>query len=126
MPRPSKQRRICSMPPCRRFAPQEAQGNSSPVIMTLDEYETIRLIDFMGLTQEQCAVQMQVARATAQAIYTCARSKLAKCLVLGRTLEIAGGDVALCGQREGCAACMGRGRTRNGRNTIYENSLYGV
>ncbi|MBQ4265414.1 MAG: DUF134 domain-containing protein [Clostridia bacterium] len=120
MPRPSKQRRICGMPLCRQFAPQEAQDSDSPVIMTIDEYETIRLIDFMGLTQEQCAAQMNVARATAQAIYACARSKLAKCLVLGRTLEIAGGDVALCERREGCAACLGRGRTRNGRNTIMK------
>ena len=127
MPRPSKRRRICDMPPCRCFAPQGAGAEDMPVIMTLDEYETIRLIDFMGLTQEQCAAQMCVARATAQAIYAGARAKLARALVCGLPLEIAGGDVALCERGEACAACKGRGRTKNGRNTImkiaatYEN-----
>ncbi len=120
MPRPSKMRRICDMPPCRRFAAQDAHENALPVTMTLDEYETVRLIDFMGLTQEQCASQMNVARATVQAIYGSARAKLARCLVLGQPLEIAGGDVALCENRENCALCKGRGRTRNGRNTIMK------
>lgn len=120
MPRPSKRRRICDMPPCSRFVPQDTGAADMPVIMTLDEYETIRLIDFMGLTQEQCAAQMSVARATAQAIYAGARVKLARALVCGQPLEIAGGDVALCERGERCAACIGRGRTENGRNTIMK------
>ena len=54
MPRPCKRRRICEMPQNRRFLPSDtAQGNSEPVIMALDEYETIRLIDFEGMNQEE-------------------------------------------------------------------------
>ncbi|MBE5800032.1 MAG: DUF134 domain-containing protein [Clostridiales bacterium] len=121
MPRPSKRRRICGMPPCRRFDPQGNHKESLPVILTLDEYETIRLIDFMGLTQEQCAAQMNVARATVQAIYGGARGKIARSLVMGQPLEIGGGDVVLCEQQNHpCAACPGRGRAKNGRNTIMK------
>lgn len=77
--------------------------------MTLDEYEVIRLIDLEGLTQEQCAVQMEVARTTVQAIYAGARQALARCIVEGRPLLIGGGDVRLCEHRS--AAC-GRGCCR--------------
>jgi len=88
--------------------------------MTLDEYETIRLIDFAGLTQEQCAVQMGVARATVQAIYTSARAKLARCLVLLQPLQIEGGDVVLCERKEHCAVCPGRSGKKNGRHVIMK------
>lgn len=81
--------------------------------MTLDEYETIRLIDLDGLTQEECARQMDVARTTAQAIYNSARRKLAQCLVEVRELHIEGGEYVLCdGQNHACRSrhCGGRCR----------------
>ena len=90
MPRPVKSRRICGMPEYCCFAPQESC--SETVVLTLDEYETIRLIDYMGQSQEQCAAQMEVARTTVTAIYDSARSKIADCIVNGKRLEIAGGN----------------------------------
>ncbi|CUX29858.1 DUF134 domain-containing protein [Clostridium sp. C105KSO13] len=94
MPRPRKHRRVCSHPRCTSFKPC---GGDKPVIrITLDEYEVIRLIDFEGLTQEQCAEQMDVARTTAQAIYARARKALAQCIVEGHPLQISGGDVRIC------------------------------
>lgn len=109
MPRPCKRRRICAMPGCGRFGPKENCRRRQTVTMTLDEYEAIRLIDLEGMTQEQCAAQMNVARTTAQAIYNSARAKLAECLVNERELEIAGGDYVLC---DGHASGCGRGHCR--------------
>ena len=97
LPRPRKSRRICSHPRCTSFSPPS--GGGQDVIMTIDEYEVIRLIDLEGLTQEQCADQMDVARTTVQAIYANARKKLAQCIVLGNRLTIGGGDIRFCEHR---------------------------
>lgn len=114
MPRPCKRRRICAMPERGRFGPTDGGEARSAIAMTLDEFESIRLIDLTGLTQEQCAEQMDVARTTAQAIYASARAKLAECLVCGKELVIGGGDYVLCGGRgenRGCGHhCGGRCR----------------
>ncbi|WMJ23782.1 DUF134 domain-containing protein [Paludicola sp. MB14-C6] len=105
MPRPRKCRMVCSMPNHMQFAPKGTQTNAS-VIMSVDEYECIRLIDLEQCTQEQCAVQMQIARTTVTAIYEKARRKLADALVNGKTLLIEGGDFALCDHKiNGC--CKG-------------------
>lgn len=109
MPRPRKCRRVCALPGCTQFAPADSAG--ADVVMSVDEYEAIRLIDHEGLTQEECAAQMDVARTTAQAIYAAARRKLAECIVLGRPLKITGGDVRLCDSGSACKHCP---RVRNG------------
>lgn len=107
MPRPCKQRRVCAEPRCDRFGPKGVSDAPRPAItMTLDEFETIRLIDLEGRTQEQCAVLMDVARTTVQAIYSSARAKLAECLVNEKELNIEGGDYVLCdGSIHGTCGC---------------------
>ena len=105
MPRPCKQRRICALPGCCRFGPQEPDHTPETLTMTLDEYEALRLIDLESLSQEECADRMGVARTTAQAIYNSARRKLADCLVNQKELHIEGGHYRLCGGGlPGCAA----------------------
>ena len=102
MPRPCKRRRICAEPECRSFGPRDSRERER-VVMMLDEFEAIRLIDLEGLTQEETARQMRVARTTVQAIYSAAREKLADCLVNGKELELRGGDYTLCeGGQPGC------------------------
>ena len=96
MARPKKCRRVCHYPNTLAFGPEESWDGLSAIILTVDEYETIRLIDKEGLDQEACSVSMQVARTTVQQIYTSARKKLADALVEGRPLRIEGGDFRLC------------------------------
>ena len=73
------------------------------VVLTVDEYETIRLIDLLGLTQEECAQRMGVARTTVTGIYMRARRKIALALVEGRPLVIRGGAFEVCpGAERGC------------------------
>ena len=108
MPRPKKCRRVCDYPQTLTFLPEDHKNREQAVILTVDEYETIRLIDKEGLSQEQCGDFMQVARTTVQQIYASARKKLADVLVDGLPLRIEGGDYQLCsgGNRAcGCSNC---------------------
>lgn len=103
MPRPQKCRRICSMPGHTAFGPLSGScEEAEPIEMTLDEYESIRLMDLEGCTQEECAAQMGIARTTVQAVYTSARRKLADSLVNGRPLSIRGGNYRICSHGKSC------------------------
>lgn len=114
MPRPPKCRRVCALPRTSRFLPEGGEGGeTTPVVLLVDEYEAIRLIDLQGLTQEACAQQMEVARSTVAAIYDSARRKIAQSIVGGRRLIIEGGNYRLCGGEEGlqprrCCRRMGQ------------------
>ena len=96
MPRPTKCRRICAVPKLDEFGPLHLQKEQEPVVLSVDEYEVIRLIDSLEMNQEECAAQMEVARTTVQAIYTSARRKIADALVNGRLLKIVGGHYRVC------------------------------
>ena len=106
MPRPRKCRRVCEYPRTLVFAPAGGRKKET-VNMTVDEYETIRLIDGEGYSQEQCGKQMEISRTAVQLVYASARKKLARALVEGLTLSIGGGDYQLCRGDGDCGACGG-------------------
>ena len=118
MPRPKKCRRVCEVPQTLRFSPENPPERAEPVTLTVEEYETIRLIDREGLSQEDCGEIMQVARTTVQQIYAESRKKLPDVLVEGLPLRIEGGNYTLCtGRGSGC----GRGTCYKQKNCqIYE------
>lgn len=102
MSRPTKVRRVCSYPENLAFSPA-TESNEEPIILTMDEFEAVRLIDKECLSQEECSVQLGVGRTTVQKIYETARKKLAQALVLGLPLKIQGGDYSMCaGNQENC------------------------
>lgn len=115
MPRPRKWRQVCCLPDSNRFGPLDVPADQDFVTMTVEEYETIRLIDQEGLTQEECAKLMNVARTTVTGIYNGARKKIAESLVGGKVLRIEGGDYKLCEDQHphcGRGGCRGHGRGR--------------
>lgn len=111
MPRPQRRRRVCSEPEYTEFMPKGSTGYDV-VILSTDEYEAIRLVDFEKKTHEQCAQQMDISRTTVTEIYERARFKLADSIVNGKRLVIEGGSYRLCG---------GTAKNCCGRNCI--NSL---
>ncbi len=117
MARPRKWRKVCCLPDSSRFGPLDYPVDAgSAVNMTIDEYETIRLIDLEGFTQEECANQMNISRTTVQGIYIDARRKLAESLVNGKVLWIEGGEYQLCDDRGSGCGKRGCRRHRCGRD----------
>ena len=63
------------------------------VVLTVDELESIRLADLLGMYQEEGAAVMNVSRPTFGRIVDQARKKIAEALVHGKALRIEGGPV---------------------------------
>ena len=100
MPRTTKCRRIYGFPDYYSFIPEDADaGSIETITLSLDEFETIRLLDHEGLNQEECAVRMGVARTTVTAMYESARKKIIGAIVEGKRLCIAGGNIEIDRER---------------------------
>jgi predicted DNA-binding protein (UPF0251 family) len=94
MPRPHCCRRISGRPVASVFKPMDSPAcETAEVVITLDEFEAIRLSDFDGLYQEQAAERMNVSRATFGRVLESAHRKVAQVLVSGLVLRIEGGPV---------------------------------
>lgn len=105
MARPTRCRRICTEPAYDRFVPGGIEAGDQ-VILTLDEYEAVRLIDLEKYTHAQCAKQMDISRTTATELYESARYKIADCIVNGKALSISGGHYRFCDGK--AALCCGK------------------
>lgn len=104
MPRPQRCRRVCSEPQFLCFSPGGVEQPEENVL-TVDEYEVIRLVDYEKKSHEQCAAAMEISRTTVTEIYEKARYKIAECLVQGKQLSINGGNYQIC---PGQSSCFGK------------------
>lgn len=93
MPRPTKPRWVEFVPCVTYFKPVGVpMSQLEEVTLGVDEAEAIRLKDYIGLEQEECAIRMNLAQSTFQRILTEARTKVAQALVNGKALRIEGGN----------------------------------
>ena len=107
MPRPMRFRRVAGMPSYMHFMPAGRGIPGKETILTVEEFEAIRLKDHEELDQNDAAKRMEISQPTFQRIYNSARKKIADSLVNGRPLRIEGGHYRLMGP--------GRGRGPIGR-----------
>jgi predicted DNA-binding protein (UPF0251 family) len=100
MPRPFCCRRIAGRPAAPIFKPVGVPVlELDEVVVTLDEFEAMRLADLDVLYQEKAAEQMNVSRTTFSRIIDSAHRKMTDALVHGKALRIEGGPVQVEGRR---------------------------
>ena len=122
MARPRQCRRVSSIPESNYFKPRGIPLSMlETVILTIDEFEAVRLADLEGLYQEQAAEKMNVSRQTFGRIIESAHKKVAEALVKGKALKIEGGEFEMPSMRKlRCYDCQhswelpyGTGRREN-------------
>lgn len=110
MGRRKKRRWIGACPGATFYKPQGVPLSSlTGMTLPLEGMEAMRLVDALGLSQEQAAERMGVSRPTLCRILGQARSRVAKALSEGMAIRISGsgaeivaGDDASCAMGPGC------------------------
>ncbi len=116
MPRPKLPRHIISSPIAREFRPEGGEHADEKVVLSLEEFEAVRLIDFEGLDQSGAAAIMKVSRQTVGRILKAGRFKLAKSVVQALRLKVTGGCYKIYKNGPGPRSHgRGRGRRPGGR-----------
>jgi len=111
MPRPRLFRRVGLMPDITYFKPAGIRLRElTEVILTVDEFEAVRLKDLEELDQEQAAKKMNISQPTFHRLVLSARKTIADALVNGKAIRIEGGRYKMIQQPMGPG--MGRGRGR--------------
>ncbi len=89
MPRPCKRRRIRGRPNAFYFKPAGMRKiELEECLLNVAEFEAIRLKDFLGLDQEECAKKMDVSQPTFHRIILSARKKISDAIINGKAIEI--------------------------------------
>lgn len=75
-------------------------------VLAVEEFESVRLKDLLGLEQEDAAKKMGISQPTFHRLVSTARRKIADAIVNGKAIRIEGGNFQITGARR---------RTRGGR-----------
>ncbi|MBM9520729.1 DUF134 domain-containing protein [Desulforhopalus vacuolatus] len=97
MSRPTKPRFVSAYPVMAAFVPRGV-AVTGEVLISVEEFEAIRLSDFEHLDQEKAAAMMGVSRHTFGRLLGKARARVADALVLGKELRIEGGNYEIRGR----------------------------
>ncbi|MGC9310521.1 MAG: DUF134 domain-containing protein [Candidatus Aenigmatarchaeota archaeon] len=93
MPRRRCFRRISGFPEINYFKPAGVRMRDiGEVVLNVEEWEAIRLVDFMKKSQEEGAKAMGISQPTFHRVLRSARKKVAKAIIEGLALRIEGGS----------------------------------
>ena len=93
MPRPKKLRNISEPPKFQKFKPAGIRSlQLKKIKLSVDEYEAVRLADYLGLDHLEASKKMQISRPTFSRLIEKARKKISIAIIEGKELIISGGN----------------------------------
>lgn len=99
MPRPRCCRRVHAEPGVVYFKPRGIPMTElEESVLTVDEFEAVRLKDLNGLEQEEAAEKMGISQPTFHRLVLSARKKIADAIVNGKAIKIHGGNFKIIQQ----------------------------
>ena len=92
---------VTDVPEVQFFKPAGVPLRALQVVeLTVEEVETLRLVDLENLTQDEAALRMGISRRTLWNDLMAARKKVAFALVNGQAIQIRGGAYSVAGAYE--------------------------
>ena len=98
--RPKKYRIVRHDPRISQFSPRGKPGRPEQVDLSMDEFEAIRLADYMGLNQKEAAKSMHISQQTFSRVLKRARKILSNGLVRGTIIKIQGGHYVISSRED--------------------------
>jgi predicted DNA-binding protein (UPF0251 family) len=98
--RPKKYRLVRQGPKISQFSPRGRPGRPDEANLGTDEFEALRLTDFMGLSQKEAAKSMRISQQTFSRVLRKARKTIADAIVCGKIIKIQGGPYMIASREE--------------------------
>jgi predicted DNA-binding protein (UPF0251 family) len=90
--RPRKKKIIQQQPRIESFSPANQPGRLDEVILTLEEYDALRLHDHLTQEQKNSAKMMGISQQSFSRLLRSARKKVSDAIVNAKVIKIEGGD----------------------------------
>ena len=101
-----RKRRVNLPPKFHNFKPSGIPRNMlETILLTYDEYEAVRLADYLGKEHLEASKMMNISRPTFTRLIDRARKKIAQAIINGMELTIEGGNVDFANALYRCRAC---------------------
>jgi len=93
--RPKKYRIVKVDPKISQFSPRGKPGRPDEVELKMDEFEALRLADYLNWGQKEAAKSMRISQQTFSRILKKARGLTAKGITTGSAIRIQGGQYVI-------------------------------
>ncbi len=90
--RPRKKKIVSEPPRVELFVPKGRPGKPDEVLLHVEEFESIRLADYLCVKQIDAAKDMNISQQSFSRLLKSARGKVSDVIVNAKTMRIEGGD----------------------------------